>query len=169
MSNIDNKADNERILEICIEIEQCSADLYRYFARIFADFPGMAKLWEKTAQEEDNHANQFILAIKLRKLKVIDDVTADIINAGSFLTLVKSISEGVKIIKPGRIDALATALDLEEKLAAFHADGVAHFVDEKYKKLFTAMMQADRNHIETLQKAYQKLTAGSADWQERNR
>ena len=168
MSIVDNKADIERILETCIEIEQCNADLYRYFARIFADFPGMAKLWEKTAQEEDNHANQFILAIKLRKLKVIDDVASDIINAGSFLTLVKSISEGVKIIKPGRIDALVTALDLEEKLAAFHANGVAHFVDESYKKLFTAMMKADRNHIVLLQKAYQKLTAGSAHWQEKN-
>ncbi|MBL0224511.1 MAG: hypothetical protein IPQ16_02675 [Geobacteraceae bacterium] len=53
------------ILNICLAIEETCAGMYRYFAQLYADNPAAADLWTKTAQEEDNHAEQLSLACRL--------------------------------------------------------------------------------------------------------
>ena len=162
MATIENSKDIQQTLELCEQIEQCNAEIYNHFAKLFADSPDMAALWHKTALEEENHAQQFTLALKLQNLKVVENVTIDRIKADAVLSHVKSIYDNVLAGNPSKLQALTAALKLEEKLAEFHANAVAVFVDESYRNLFTAMMKADKGHVETLQKAYKKLTANSA-------
>ena len=55
------------LLEKCREIELLSRDLYNCFAESYTENPEAVHLWRKTACEEQNHADQFTLALKLRK------------------------------------------------------------------------------------------------------
>lgn len=163
MPTTDTNLNVQRTLEICEQIERCNADIYRHFARTFANMPDMAALWHKTALEEENHAHQFTLAIKLQHLNVIEETTIDTLKADEFLAHVKSVYDGVVAANPSKFYALVTALNLEEKLAEFHANAVAVFVDDSFKKLFTAMMKADREHIVAIQRVYHQLTVNHAE------
>lgn len=146
-----------RILEICREIEVCMAELYHYYAEIFSDTPGMSKLWEKTAREEENHANQFALAITLRRQGVVQAVNTDLFTAETILNKLKSIYATVKQARPTIADALRSAIKLEEKLAAYHMSSLALFQDESYRKLFEAMMKNDQGHIVSLERAFKTV------------
>jgi rubrerythrin len=146
-----------RILEICRDIESYNAELYRYYGEIFSDNPEIAVLWKMTAMEEENHANQFVMAINLRKQGVVDSVNIDLYTAESTLEKVKSIYDGVRKTRPHILDAFRSAVALEEKLESFHMETVALFQDGTFKNLFTAMMKADKGHIAKLEAAYQKL------------
>jgi rubrerythrin len=149
-----------RILEICGDIELHCAELYRYYAEIFLENPELSGMWTKTAQEEDNHASQFVLAIKLRRQGMIGSVAVDPYKAENTLRIIKSVYAGVRQNKPAVIDALRSAIKLEERLEEFHMTTVALFTDEAHKNLFNAMMQADQHHLAIIEAAYQKeLTA----------
>lgn len=146
-----------RIMEICRDIEIWCAELYKFYADLFKDNPEISDLWKKTANEEENHANQFTLAIKLRRQGAIDSVIMDPFKAETALNVIKSIYEGVRHTKPSLEDALRSAIKLEHKLSEFHSVAVTSFSDESFKKTFMAMMKADDYHIDKLQTAYEKL------------
>jgi rubrerythrin len=151
------KADLEilRTLELCRDIELYNAELYRYYAEIFqCSDPELSAMWQKTADEEDNHANQFVLAIKLRKQNLILHVGIDSFRATTTLNFVKSIFDGVRKNKPSAVDALRSAIKLEMQLEGLHMDSIAFFNDETHRKLFEAMMKADNAHLERIQEAY---------------
>jgi len=156
---VKTNAEVVKVLEICRDIELASGELYRYFAEIFSGHEAMAALWRKTATEEDNHAMQFVLAIKMRKETIIDTLSLDISRAENTLKVVKSLTDLVRKNKPSMHEALQAAIKMEKGLVGFHMATVAHFVHESHKKLFTAMMKADNEHIEALEKFYQRLAA----------
>jgi len=149
-----------QILEICRDIELCCAEIYNYYADLFMHTSEISDLWKKTANEEENHANQFSLAITLHKKGVIENTSIDSDKAETTLKNIKIIYEGVKRNKPRLTDALRIAIQLEEKLSDFHTTAVANFVDESFKNMFTAMMKADNYHLDKLQKAYSKILKG---------
>lgn len=146
-----------KVLEICRDIELASAELYKYFAEIFCDHEEMAALWRKTAKEEENHAMQFVLALKMRRERLVDTLAIDGSKAENVLNIVNSFSAAMRKNKPSMLVALRTAIKLEKGLVAFHMSTVACFVEESYKQLFVALMKADRNHIEALEEFYQQL------------
>jgi rubrerythrin len=161
MDNDAGKVDTEmiRVLEICRDIELSCAKLYRYFAEIFSSHQEMAELWRKTVKEEENHARQFVLAIKLCNEQIIDTLSLDGSTAKNMLSVVKSMHDEARKNKPSMLDSLRTAIKLEEDLAAFHMTTVANFVGESHKKLFSAMMSADKGHVEELREFYQRQLA----------
>lgn len=146
-----------RVMEICRDIELWCAELYKFYADHFKDNPAIADLWQKTADEEENHANQFTLAIKLGKQGAVEGVMMDPYKAENALHVIKSIYDGVRHTKPGLEDALRSAIKLEHKLSEFHSVAVTCFTDESFKKMFMAMMKADDYHIGKLQAAYEKI------------
>lgn len=146
-----------KVLEDCRDIEFCCAELYKFYADHFKSIPEISELWRKTAFEEENHAEQFTLAIKLQRQGAIEYVMMDPFKAANALNIVKSICDNVKKTKPNLEDALRSAIKLELKLSEFHTVAVASFADESFKKMFTAMMKADDYHLTKLQAAYDKL------------
>ena len=159
MPDIESNRDVAQILDLCEQIERCNADIYRVFANLFNSDPEMAQLWNKTANEEENHALQFSLAKKLRNLKAVEDTTIDLTIAKNVLSFVKDLRTEFTGKDLSQIEAVLAALELEEKLAEFHACSVAIFVDNSFKKLFTAMLKADRQHIESIHKYHNRLMA----------
>lgn len=152
-----SKIDILKILEICRDIELCCGDLYIYYAELFKSNPEISDLWKKTAMEEEAHANQFMLAIKLCRQGVIENVVIDELKAENTLRNIKIICEGVRKYPPTLADALKSAIKLEEKLADFHTSAVACFADESFKNTFIAMLKADNYHLSKLQAAHEKI------------
>jgi rubrerythrin len=155
-----SQADIIRIMEICRDIELSCAGLYHYYAEIFNDTPAVADMWKKTAHEEENHSYQFVLAINLRNKGVIEHVSIDQFHAESTLKRVTLLNETVRRDKPGLADALRTAIELEEKLAEFHAEAMASFTDESFRNMFSAMMKADNYHLGEFLTAYGSVSRG---------
>lgn len=150
------------MLEKCCEIELLCKELYDYFAELYADNEDAVHMWRKTASEEQNHADQFSLALKLKKgLACL--VTVDLTRVEWILSQLRSVIEKVKINPPSFEDALNSAIKLENYLAEFHLGCIVVFEDNSYKAMFNAMMASDQEHIASLQAAYDKLR-GIQDW-----
>lgn len=146
----------QRLLEKCREIELLSKELYDYFAELYAGDNEAARLWKKTAEEEQNHAEQFTMALRLyRELPCL--VTVDSQRVDSIISQLKTVIKKVKRDPPGLQDALCSAIKLENYLTEFHLGCVALFVDKSLNNLFSAMMASDDEHVESLQAAYDRL------------
>ena len=148
-----------RVLDICRDVELQSEQLYLYFAGLFPGESSDARLWEKTAREEKNHAYQFELAIKANK-GMLHSVSLDIQLAENILEYVQSVLDQVKRTPPGAREALECAIKLEERLAEFHLHCIAGFTSESQKKMFESMMAADNHHLKALRDAYSSALQG---------
>jgi rubrerythrin len=149
-----------KILDICRDIEVTCSELYHYFEEIFSNTPNISLLWRKTALEEENHANQFVLALKLRRQGVVQSVNIDAGTAEEILTRIKRMNGEVRVKKPSIADALLLAIELEEDLSEYHLSTIALFEEESHKKLFEAMMKNDHDHVADLKRAYEDHVAG---------
>ena len=147
---------DQKILEKCREIELLCRDIYTHFAEIFVGDRDVVALWRKTAVEEQNHADQITLVLKLRKgLSCHVDVDPSQIDFK--ISQMQGYLETVKISPPTLKEAMALAIKLERKISSFHLDEIMVFEDESIKKLFSAMMASDQKHLESLEAAYKKL------------
>jgi len=144
------------LLEKCREVELLCKELYEYFAELYVDNNEAARLWKKTADEEQNHAEQFTMALRLfRGLPCL--VTVDPQRVDSIISQLKTVIKKVKHDPPVLQDALCSAINLENYLTEFHLGCVALFVDKSLNDLFSAMMASDDEHIASLQAAYDRL------------
>jgi len=150
------------ILQVCRDIEVCCAEIYRVYEERFADDAELQTLWAKTRAEEENHARQFALAINMRREGVVVSTSIDKVKATVVLAMLKSIYDGILLHTPTRLDALRSAIKLEEKLAAFHLEAVASFQDDSLRKMFQSMMRADNLHLKALEDMF-KLRLGDED------
>jgi rubrerythrin len=161
-----NKADElklTKILDIFRAIELKSAELYAYFAQLFADDLQLSELWMKTSQEEENHARQFDLVIKLIKENAIDSLSANMEEAISAYDYIDQIYNKVRLDPPTPAEALITAIGIEKYLVDFHVIGVTWFLDFSFQQLFTSLMKADNDHVEALTTAYVNLPGFPSD------
>lgn len=148
------------LLDNCIQIEQTLGQIYRVFMEQQVSHPEYARLWEKTAQEEQNHEQQFIMAKRLA-CSVKTDATK---LSQPSIELVKKLTalKGQLAETPlSPYESLRLAIDLEEKLSAFHMDQMNIFPDESTNRLFKSMMDNDEEHIEALKTAFARLSSQS--------
>jgi len=140
------------VLSACRDMETAMADLYDLLAKIHTGVPYMAKLWSKTANEERNHAAQFALALDIANAAV-KAVRVDISTIERTLRAVHMLREACFAHPPTVEQALHAAIAFEEALVDLHADKIPIFAEESHRKLFTAMMAADREHVGRLRRA----------------
>ena len=150
------RSDDTHILEKCREIELLSKKLYHFFADIFADDADIKALWTKTADEEQHHADQFTLALKMKKNL---NITLNI-NMQKAVFVVGELEKMInkfEVNPPKLTDALSTAIKLENYLVDLHLVCVVSFEDQSFKNMFSAMMAADQQHIERLQSTLESM------------
>jgi rubrerythrin len=143
------------VLGKCVELELKNMELYDLYADCFSDDLQMARLWRKVAREEEDHANQFKLAAKIKN-GGIGSIHVDPWKVENAILMVQSIINAVKSSPPMPEDALRSALKLEEHLSGFHVECVAEFEDEQLKTLFHAMMAVDDEHVKRLREVYEQ-------------
>jgi len=135
------------ILDICREIEETAAQLYRYFAKLYEDNQAVSQIWKKTAEEEDEHAAQFRLASRLHG-SGMQVLKTDYNKVKTVLNKMQTVYEGVKASPPQLNEALRFAISLERALSEYHISALVTFHDKELARLFTSMKQNDENHIE---------------------
>jgi hypothetical protein len=146
-----------QILDNCRELEIMAEQLYRYFSGLFQENRELADLWEKTSNEEANHAQQFVLAIRNKK-EMLESVSIDSWTVTTTLAFARNLLENAKKSPPGVVDALQIGVMLEERLASLHLEYIAVFAEESQKMLFRAMMASDNRHMEALLAALGKYS-----------
>lgn len=144
------------LLEKCRDIELLSRDLYYVFAETYADSAEADSLWRKTAREEQNHADQFTLALKLRSgLHLRTGISLE--KADSLIQKLQNTLAKVVHTPLTLLEALAFAVKLERFLAGLHLACMAEFSDESFSRLFNAMMSSDQDHIASIEALQRKL------------
>ena len=147
-------------LDRCVGFELKLAELYHHFEAIFADDRSLSRLWKKTAREEENHAQQFNLAVRLQGVGMLR-LTTDVSKAAANLQGLETFLGKILEATPSREDALDLAIRLEEQLVLLHMSSIVLFEDQQLKKLFHAMMQHDQGHISTLRDYQAALKCGT--------
>ena len=143
-------------LEKCREIELLCKELYEYFSVLYAGDEEAVRLWRKTADEEQNHADQFTLALKLKK-DLSCQVNIEPEKVESVISQLRSVIEKVRSTPPIFQDALLASIKLEKYIADLHINCVVVYEDKQCKSMFDAMMASDHEHIASLQVAYDKF------------
>jgi len=144
------------VLENCIRIERILGEIYDIFREQQAACPEYVRLWEKTAQEEHNHEQQFLLAKRLACSMKTDAAESDQ-PSNELVGKLTALKARVAARKLSPAESLRLAIELEEKLSAFHMDQLHIFSDAATNTLFTSMMNNDNNHVEALKQAYAQL------------
>lgn len=152
---------DQALLEKCRTIELLNMDLYNRFAETYHDIPEAEYLWRKTAREEENHAEQFSLALKLKKgLQMHSTIALD--TADKLILRLQNIIAGLPTKSLSLLEALEFALKLEQYLVKFHISCVATFTDPSFQKLFNAMMASDQEHVTAIDAYHKKVSAEAA-------
>jgi rubrerythrin len=144
------------LLENCIQIERNVGQIYSIFMDQQSSCPEYAQLWEKTAQEENNHEQQFILAKRLACC-MKTDTTDSAQPSNELVKKLVALKVRVAEIPLSPSESLRLAIDMEEKLAAFHMSQMHIFSDESTNNLFKSMMNNDNDHLKALKKAFDLL------------
>lgn len=139
-------------LDICIGIEGLCAELYHYYSEMYEDIPDAARLWKKTALEEENHRRQFELALLLLNEAEYDVPKESLKHAFIIKDKLQNLICHVKSNKPELLTAVTKAVEMEESIADLHVHTSLKFKDESMQKLFKALSDADDDHISTLQR-----------------
>lgn len=147
-----------KVLMGCRELELQASRIYHFFASHFRKDPLQLLFWRKMALEEENHANQFSLAIRLKE-DLVKDLRIDDLQTLDALKLATEVLEAVEKEPPSLEKALLLAIEMEEKFVAFHMHSIGTFNGEKYDSLFSSMMDADEDHVNQLWEQYNELIA----------
>jgi rubrerythrin len=142
------------VLENCTQIERLVGSIYQIFMEQQAYSPEYAEIWGKTAREEHNHEQQFIMAKRLAcSLKTIE--VSQPHPSQELVRKLSSLKARVAEINLSPTESIRLAIGIEEQLSAFHLDQMRIFSDESVNQLFRSMMNNDRGHIEDLKKAFE--------------
>jgi rubrerythrin len=147
-----------RVLHACRAIELAMAGLYEALAEIHFRKPSMARLWRKTAREENNHAAQFSLLLE----GMPESIQESVIDARALDGLrqaVENTVEEYQLRSPSLREALVAAIDFEEAMDKIHAHQAVIFSDPRCQRMFAAMMAADSGHVLRLRAALRSLRA----------
>ena len=149
----------EHLLGCCYRVETAMAAFYWFLAELHKGTPEITALWRKTAGEEENHARQFEFALKFPNL--IADLVVKAEDVDRLLAEVLGLGAAVRATKPLAVDALRKCIDLEQRLADYHMNSIGIIHDSQMQKVFEAMMAADREHVQTLVEALDRLAPPS--------
>lgn len=140
-----------------MKIEGLCAKTYHYFGEIYRENPDVARLWKKTALEEENHQKQFKLALRLFDEVDFDITPADMDRAAVVHKKVSAYLRSVKRTPPDLVRAFTEVIEIEEIAADLHAQTALHYKDDSVQKLFIALGSSDREHIELLRNYREQL------------
>ncbi|HEY4743967.1 MAG TPA: hypothetical protein VIH45_04860 [Desulfuromonadaceae bacterium] len=149
--------DVNELLDICSSIEQKTAELYFFFSELYREMPDLARLWRKTAQEEENHMRQFQMAVRLSKNSTFTAAVSPL-HAQQALDMITGLLERLREHPPTWHNALKFAIELEDRLSRFHTATALVFDDSSFNALYQAMMKHDQDHVQALSRYLESPT-----------
>lgn len=162
MQQPDAKETPALFFDVCARIEGLCAELYHFYSEAHQSNDDVARLWKKTALEEENHQKQFELANRLRN-EVDFDLNADLERTYRIYNKLNSLLEHVRQNPPDIETALTKAIEMEEILSDLHLDSSVRFHDESIRKMFQALREYDLDHVKSLRHCLAILTLSKTE------
>jgi len=140
------------VLDTCSLIEEKCAHIYRHFEQMFSNEPVIEALWNKIANDEDNHSAQFKLAAHHlgRDNKDVDFKDKKLI---ALLDKLDAVHHAVETNQLSLSEAFEIALVIEMDLAERHIQSILTYKDYGLSDLFLKMEKYDQGHLKLLQEA----------------
>ena len=148
---------NEECFQTAIRIETLFRDVYVDLAQRYADCPLLRDMFNRLAEEEEQHAQRILLLSRHRadaqwSEDAMARIARDLDSVSTALMLMatefRSAAE-----RPDASDVLQRVIDLEHRCGSVHAESLARCLDPEVQGFFFALARQDERHLELLESA----------------
>lgn len=140
----------QRLLNLCEEIEQQVARIYRYWQKVFDEEPSLSGLWGKLADDELDHVRQVQLAKRVVNENVLEESGVSIEELNTALARARQLYKDVQVKNVSAEQALHAAIRIEESFSKAHLLNATKVTDASLQAMFKSLARADELHIGTL-------------------
>lgn len=142
-----------RFLTACAQVEDKAAEIYRAMADAAQaqNDNELAVLWREMADDEENHAHQVRLAMRLSRQNIFAELKSEEKNTP--FTMLEHADALLQRVKASTLDEggmLKVAVELEKHFQTVHTAYFVLFNDPSMKKMFDALARADDKHLMAL-------------------
>ncbi len=139
-----------KFLNICAEVEETVAQIYHEFASNPQSDAALVRIWKDLAKEEEAHAQQLKLAMRLPVKHVFNGLSKGTPSPEELHQVALDLLKKARGGEMGLLDMLKSAVLLEKEFRKVHATCSLQFKDESLKATFTALAKADADHLAAL-------------------
>ena len=140
-------------IETCADIEVIAAQIYRELSRHSADNPRLYEIMERMALDEEDHALQLRLALRVATDERFSGVNEKVGDPFVLRIRANQLLLQARELVAVEEDILRIAIELEMEFLKIHAGYSLLFKEPVIKKLFTVLARGDELHVDSL-KAY---------------
>ena len=140
----------KRHLNICSKIEETAGKIYRQLATSAKLSLAVKQTLEEMANDEDDHASQLQLALRLPENMAVTSSAAMLQQATQLLEQAEHILRTATETKVTDQQAIKIGIKLEENFCQAHIANSFEFTDDRFRSMFAAMARADAEHCQRL-------------------
>ena len=148
---------NEECFETAIRIETLFRDVYAGLAESYADCPLLSDMFNRLAEEEEQHAQRILLLSRHRAdARWSEDAMARIardLDSVSTALMLLATEFREATARPDASDVLQRVIDLEHRCGSIHAESLARCLDPEVQGFFYALSRQDEHHRDLLESA----------------
>lgn len=137
-------------LNECQKIEQVMGEVYRKLAAVRSYSEELRSIFERMAQDEEDHARQLEMAKGVPRQAVFEGVSIGPEKLASILRRAKQLLQMTENPLQSESLMLETAKDMEMQTMKAHLEYAVRFRDARMAQTFRNMARADEQHFETL-------------------
>lgn len=135
-----------QLLQVCLEVEETLAKIYRHFSENGPGASPLRKLWGQLAADEDEHALQIRFLLRLPSDGLVEGANLPLKTAVAMRDYAKKALREVREKSLSEKTALQLARKLEQDFSRVHATVALKYQQEKTRSMFIALAKADREH-----------------------
>lgn len=139
-----------QLLQICLEVEETLGKIYLRFAEHGPGDETLRNLWRQLAAEEEQHAMQIRLLLRLRSDGLVRGAKLPLATATAMRDYAKKALNEISEKPINESTALQLARRMEKDFGQVHASAAMDFMHEQTRSMFAALAHADQDHEQLL-------------------
>lgn len=148
-----------QLLQICLEIEETLAKIYRHLEQYGPGNEALRNLWRQLAADEDQHALQIRFLLRLPSEGLVKEARLPLDTATAMRGYAKKAIREVTEKTISEATALQLARKLEKDFSQVHATVAMDYQQEQTRSMFAALAKADQDHGRMLADYCSKTTS----------
>ncbi len=140
-----------QLLHLCLEVEETLGRIYRHFADHGPGDQALRQLWRELAQDEEQHALQLRLLLRLPQDGLVASPTLPLDTVRAMRDYARKALQEITSKPVSEATALKLARKLERDFNRVHAEAAVEYPQENTRAMFAALAQADEGHARLLE------------------